>query len=190
MYLFIVIASSLVKAVLDWSTSSFRVFLKMLWKALNTLFGQPKGLPRWNSSKECVCNAGGAETQVWSLCQEDLLEKEMATHSTIPAWKIPRTGEPGRLQSMGSQRVRHGWAHEHKGRKKQTKKLGIQGKYISTLITWSWSSCSTTLTLKKYVRGCLCCCRASLVAQLVKNPPAVQETPVRFLGQEDPLEKG
>ena len=39
------------------------------------------------------------------LGQEDLLEKEMATHSSIFAWKIPRTEEPGRLQSMGSQRV-------------------------------------------------------------------------------------
>ena len=42
-----------------------------------------------------------------SLSQEDLLEKEMATHSSILAWKIPWTEEPGRLQSMGSQRVGH-----------------------------------------------------------------------------------
>ena len=47
------------------------------------------------------------ETQVQSLGQEDLLEKEMATHSSILAWKIPWTEESGRLQSMGSQRVRH-----------------------------------------------------------------------------------
>ena len=47
------------------------------------------------------------ETQVRSLCQEDPLEKAMATHSSTPAWKIPRMEEPGRLQSMGSQRVRH-----------------------------------------------------------------------------------
>ena len=47
------------------------------------------------------------ETQVQSLGQEDLLEKEMATHSSILASKIPWTEEPGRLQSMGSQRVRH-----------------------------------------------------------------------------------
>ena len=47
------------------------------------------------------------ETQVQSLGQEDLLEKEMATHSSILAWKIPWTEEPGRLQSMESQRVRH-----------------------------------------------------------------------------------
>ena len=47
------------------------------------------------------------ETQVQSLGQEDLLEKEMATHSSILAWKIPWTEKPGKLQSMGSQRVRH-----------------------------------------------------------------------------------
>ena len=43
------------------------------------------------------------ETRVQSLVGEDPLEKEMATHSSTLAWKIPWTGEPGRLQSMGSQ---------------------------------------------------------------------------------------
>ena len=47
------------------------------------------------------------ETWVQSLGQEDLLEKEMATHSSILAWKIPWMVESGRLQSMGPQRVRH-----------------------------------------------------------------------------------
>ena len=47
------------------------------------------------------------ETWVQSLSQEDLLEKEMATHSSTLAWKIPWTEEPGRLQSMESQRVGH-----------------------------------------------------------------------------------
>ena len=47
------------------------------------------------------------ETQVQSLGREDPLEKEMAAHSSILAWKIPWTKEPGRLQSMGSQRVGH-----------------------------------------------------------------------------------
>ena len=47
------------------------------------------------------------ETQVQPLGQEDLLEKGMATHSSILAWKIPWTKEPGGLQSMGSQRVRY-----------------------------------------------------------------------------------
>ena len=47
--------------------------------------------------------------EIWiqSLSQEDLLEKDMATHSSILAWKIPWMEEPGRLQSMESQRVRH-----------------------------------------------------------------------------------
>ena len=47
------------------------------------------------------------ETQVRSLGGEDPLEKKMATHSSILAWRIPRTEKPGRLQSMGSQRVGH-----------------------------------------------------------------------------------
>ena len=46
------------------------------------------------------------ETQVRSLGQEDPLEKEMATHSSILAWRIPRMEELGRIQSTGSQRVR------------------------------------------------------------------------------------
>ena len=49
------------------------------------------------------------ETWVWSLGQEDPLEEEMATHSSILAWKIPWTKEPGRLQSTALQRVGHNW---------------------------------------------------------------------------------
>ena len=50
------------------------------------------------------------EMQVWSPCWEDILEKKMSTHSGILAWNISWTEEPGRLQSMGSQRVLHDWA--------------------------------------------------------------------------------
>ena len=50
------------------------------------------------------------EMWVWSLGQEDLLDQEMATHSTILAWKIPWTEEPGGLLSTGSQRVGHDWS--------------------------------------------------------------------------------
>ena len=50
------------------------------------------------------------ETRVWSLSQEDPLEKEMATDSSTLAWKIPWMEEPCRLQSMGLQRVRQDWA--------------------------------------------------------------------------------
>ena len=49
------------------------------------------------------------ETQVWSLGRKDPLEQGMATQSSIFAWRIPRTKEPGRLQSIGSQRVGHDW---------------------------------------------------------------------------------
>ena len=49
------------------------------------------------------------ESWVWSLGQEDPLEKRMATHSSTLVWRIPWTEEPGRIQSMGSQRVGHNW---------------------------------------------------------------------------------
>ena len=52
----------------------------------------------------------GWDTRVWSLGREDPLEKEMATHSSTLAWKIPWMEEPGGLQFMGSQRVGHDWA--------------------------------------------------------------------------------
>ena len=99
------------------------------------------------------------ETRVWSLGQEDPLEKEMVTHACVPAWRIPWTEKPGRLQSMGSQRVRHDWA----------------------------TSLSLSFTMNIGVRVSFW---ASLVAQPVKNPPAMWKTWVRSLGQEDPLEKG
>ena len=50
------------------------------------------------------------ETCIQSLGWEDPLEKRMAAHSSIVAWRIPWTEEPGKLQSMGSQRIRHDWA--------------------------------------------------------------------------------
>ena len=49
------------------------------------------------------------ETQVWSLGQEDTLEKGMATHSSILAWRSPWTEEPGGIQSTESQRIKHNW---------------------------------------------------------------------------------
>jgi len=62
------------------------------------------GFPGGLDGKEA---AAVAETWVQSLGQEDPLEKEMATYSSILAWKIPWTEESGRLESMGSQRVEH-----------------------------------------------------------------------------------
>ena len=65
------------------------------------------GLPRWPSGKESTCNKGDARDTGSIPGSERSLEKEMATNSSILAWEIPWTEEPGRLQSMGSQRVRH-----------------------------------------------------------------------------------
>ena len=60
--------------------------------------------PDGSHDKESARNAGN---RFRSLGQEDLLEKEMATRSSILAWRIPGTEEPGKPQSMGSQTVRH-----------------------------------------------------------------------------------
>ena len=63
-----------------------------------------------SGGKESTCNAGNPSS---SLGQEDPLEKGMATHSSILAWRIPCTEEPGRLQSVVLQRVGHDLATEH-----------------------------------------------------------------------------
>ena len=58
--------------------------------------------------KNLPANVGDArDTRIRPPSQDDMLEKEMATRSSILVWKIPWTEEPGRLQSMGSLRVRH-----------------------------------------------------------------------------------
>ena len=69
---------------------------------------QSQGFPQWLSSKESVCSAGDRDS---ILGQEDPLEEGMVTHSSLPAWRIPRTEELGRLQSMGSQKVGHNWSN-------------------------------------------------------------------------------
>ena len=51
------------------------------------------------------------ETWIWSLGRENPLEENMATYSSILAWRIPWTEEPGRLQFIGSQRIRHNWSN-------------------------------------------------------------------------------
>ena len=65
------------------------------------------GLPLWLSSKESAFDAGGTETCVQSLGQQDPLEEKMATHSRNLAWKISGTEKPGGLQFMALQRVGH-----------------------------------------------------------------------------------
>ena len=76
------------------------------------------------------------EMHVWSLGWEDPLEKELATHSSIFAWEIPWKEEPGGLQSMGSQRVRHNLENNNKGLQNETKQtVGVR------IINWDYSWC-------------------------------------------------
>ena len=73
-----------------------------------------RGLPRCHSCQRShLPMQETEETRVQSLAQEDPLEEDMETQSSILAWKISWTEEPGRPQSMPSQRVRHLWATEH-----------------------------------------------------------------------------
>ena len=74
----------------------------MLLSLYSVLYLSLTRFPGGSDGKASACNAG-------DLGWEDPLEKEMAVHSSTLAWKIPWTEEPDRLQSMGSQRVRHDW---------------------------------------------------------------------------------
>ena len=95
-----------------------------------------------------------------SLGRKDPLEEGMPTHSSVLAWRIPWTEEPGGQQPIELQRVRHDWSD-----------LGCRfGKVRLNPLS--------------------CPHGPSPVAQTVKNLPAMQKTPVRSLGWEDPLEKG
>ena len=80
----------------DWATS-LSFFLSSFYR----------GFPGSSANKEYACNARDPCSIPGS---EDLLEKEMATRSSILAWRIPWTEEPGRLQAMGLQTVGHDWA--------------------------------------------------------------------------------
>ena len=71
------------------------------------------------------------ETQVQSLGEDDPWEKGMATHSSILAWRIPWTEEPGRLQAMRSQRVAHDWAHM---RERSIARARCKGVLLLTLL--------------------------------------------------------
>ena len=108
---------------LTYFNSEFKYYLFLsiylsLWLPPNTLLPHScvfsiillVGLPRWSSGKKSTCQC---RRKVWSLGQEDPLEEEMATHSSILTWEIPWTEEPGGLQSLDSQRVRCNWVSTH-----------------------------------------------------------------------------
>ena len=70
----------------------------------------PVASPSWSVAQTVKRLSAMQETRLRSLGWEDPLEKETAAHSSILVWKIPWTADPGRLQSMGLQRVGHDWA--------------------------------------------------------------------------------
>ena len=87
------------------------------------------------------------ETQVQSLGWEDPLEKGIATHSSILAWRIPWTEEPGSLQSRGSRRVRHGLATN------TTQTTFIFPQVQTLRIPEQNQSSAGTKRIKKYLKG-------------------------------------
>ena len=117
----------------------------------------------------------------------------MATHSSILAWKIPWTEEPGGLQAMGSRRVGHNLAHArmrahththtHTGILLSYKKKNETLPFAATWMDLKGIMLSEITQTEEtqdiiYMRNLKNATRPSLRAQLVKNPPAMQETPV------------
>ena len=97
--------------------SGLYTYLKDLISVIQSLFHYIKYLNIFLQHNDLTlvaqrvkCLPARWETSVRSLGQEDPLDKEMATHSSILAWRIPWTEEPSRLQTMGLQRVGHDWA--------------------------------------------------------------------------------
>ena len=84
----------LIQWILHWASTE-----RLLWA----------GLPWGSDSEESACDAGNVHSIPGSE-RSPPLQKGMATHSSVLAWRIPWTDEPGGLQSMGSQRVGHDWA--------------------------------------------------------------------------------
>ena len=95
--------------VSDWHLwQVFIIFRLSLCRKFESMLGARMGPP--GGSDGMVKNLTAMwETRVWSLGQEDPLEKGMAAHSSILAWRIPWTEEPGGLKSMRSQRLRQDW---------------------------------------------------------------------------------
>ena len=126
------------------------------------------------------------EMRVQPLGQEDPLEKKMSTHSRILTWKIPWTEEPGRLQSLGSQRVGHDWAGQRK-------------IFLCTSLSLSPTSrCESCKSVHSF------CCRNAWPAekkvhkikrdfpgaQMAKNPPSTLEIGIPSVSADNTLEKG
>ena len=132
------------------------------------------------------------ETWVPSLGQEDPLERGMATHSSVLAWRIPWTKEPGGLQSTELQRVRQDWVtntHTHTHTHTHTQQLWIKLLPILNAYKQGQRPMLADPCGYPWLELLLSSLRISLMAQMVKNLPTMQETQVRSLSQEDSLEK-
>ena len=105
------------------------------------------------------------KTWVWSLGQEDALEKGMTTHFSILAWKIPWTSEePGRRQPMGSQRVRHDWMTNTHTLSAPMHRLHTHASL--TLRNHVWPLCSWTVpSLARVSQPCFTAGREDLISQ-------------------------
>ena len=132
--------------------------------------------------KNPPANAGDIGDADSSLGQADPLQEEVATHSSIFAWKIPWTEEPGGLQSVGLQRVGQAWDSPGKN-------TGVGCHFLP--------QCMKVKSESEVTQSCLTSATPWTAAH--QAPPsmgfsrqeyAMQETPVRFLGRDDPLEKG
>ena len=102
---------------------TLKVFPKTIWEALTHSHGEGNGTPPQYSCLENPTDGGAWWAAVHGVAKSPrrlsdftftfhfyALEKEMATHSSVLAWRIPVTGEPGGLPSMGSHRVGHDWS--------------------------------------------------------------------------------
>ena len=110
------------------------------------------------------------ETRVWSLGKEDPLEKEMATHSSIPAWRISWTKESGGLQSMGSQRVRHDWATN-----------SLYEKTILSLSTNIYNSCFFSVFLAKISKTLYIIIGPYLNPNILLSPLTLKEIYINYI---------
>ena len=106
-------------------------FTRLFWISILGI-SVAEGLCIWTCYKDVFHTNRGMIWWVLDL----ILEKEMATHSSVLAWRIPGTGEPVGLPSMGSHRVRHDWSY--------------LAAAAAAVVQWEWAQCIIWLLRKRY----------------------------------------